>query len=446
MHNSRFMVASVLVAASSLSAISAQASMGNLATTYGLLPSDMATAQAFSLFNTQSSAAYYNPASLASSDHSEITLGGLYAAPELTVVSKGGANAPVRTGDVLQNDTTQSVLVGMKTNLTSLTKFKMPVYLGLIAGVEKYGLEMLAFESSTSQEGQFMQYGQKPLFLAVSGGIEVMPGINLGAGARVTLHANASMTLDSDLGGNTNSENLVVNAEPVLIPLLGISADLDKLLCDSATACWVKGLSAAVSIRGKSNTQTTVAANATIPGTIPDPGLPLNITTLDAYQPIIISMGSQYHFSEKLDLAATFEYQNWASLTDELEKDTVKDQANLKFQDIIIPRLGLKYAYSPDLNLTTGFSYDTSPLEDGTSNDVNLFDNDRMVMAAGASYMMRNTKWLAYPLRIDAAYQYHQLSERDFTLTSDQAPVSPYETVTTGGSTHVFSMSVSMNF
>ena len=59
---------------------------------------------------------------------------------------------------------------------------------------------------------------------------------------------------------------------------------------------------------------------------------------------------------------------------------------------------------------------------------------------------MRDTQWLAFPLRLDAAYQYHHLLERDFTLTASDAPVSPYESVTTGGNVHVFSMSVSMNF
>ena len=445
MNHSNRLIASLITAAL-FTPLLVQASNGNLATTYGLLPSDISSAQAFSLFNTQSSAAYYNPASLASSDHSEITLGLLNAAPTLTASSNGGANPPVRSSDVLNTTNTESVLIGMKTNLTSLTKFKKPVYIGLIAGIESYGLEMLAFESETSKEGQFMQYGQKPLFIAVSGGIELIPGLNMGAGARVTLHASATLKLETDLGGNTSNEELEVSAEPVLIPLFGMTADLDTLLCDGKSDCWAEGLSTALSIRGSSNTQTTVEATAIIPGTIPEPGLPLNVKALDAYQPIIVSTGVQYHFNPKIDLALTLEYQNWSTLTDELKKDTIKDQADLSFSNIIIPRLGAKYAYNPDLNLTAGFSYDMSPLDNGSSDNVNLFDNDRMIFATGINYFMRDTKWLAFPLRVDAAYQYHKLIDRDFTLTASDAPVSPYESVTTGGSVHVLSMSVSMNF
>ena len=55
------------------------ANMGNTATTYGLLPTDIASAQALSMFNTQVSTAYYNPAYLAHSTKSELTAGLMHA-------------------------------------------------------------------------------------------------------------------------------------------------------------------------------------------------------------------------------------------------------------------------------------------------------------------------------------------------------------------------------
>ena len=118
-----------------LSVSSAHASMGNIATTYGLLPQDMATSQSFSLFSDQVSASYYNPASLALSERGELTFGFLQATPSLEVTSNGGANPPQRSGTVLESNQTETVLFGMKTNLTSLTKFKTPVYLALMAGL-----------------------------------------------------------------------------------------------------------------------------------------------------------------------------------------------------------------------------------------------------------------------------------------------------------------------
>ena len=423
--------------------INAAASMGNLATSFGLLPQDIATAQAYSLFSEQVSAAYYNPASLALNPRGELTLGTLQVTPSLEVVSKGGANPPIRSGKVLESEQTETVLFGMKTNLSSLTKFKTPVYLALMAGVEKYGLEMLAFESNSSDEGQFMQYGQKPLFLSVSGAVNVMQGVHIGAGVRITLHADATMKLETDLAGNTTNEKLNVSAEPVLIPLFGMYFGLDDMLCSDASNCMWQGLDLAFSYRGSSNTQTTVDATAVIPGTVSEPGLPLLVSTLDAYQPMIVSLGARYQLTENLNLALTLEHQNWADLTSELKTDTIKDQGNLKFENTLIPRLGAKYSFSENTTFYGGLSYEQSPLTTTQSEDVNVFDTDRIIAAAGLSKLYTETKFLAFPLQIDFAYQYHSLVERDFDLVNNG---SVYETITASGDAHVASLSFSMKF
>jgi len=186
-----------------------------------------------------------------------------------------------------------------------------------------------------------------------------------------------------------------------------------------------------------------VDATATIPGTVTDPGLPLVVNTLDAYQPMILSFGAKYQLLEGWDVAATLEYQNWSSLTDELKKDTVKDQAQLQFDDVFIPRVGSQFQFNDTLILSAGASYETSSLATTTSDEVNLFDNDRVVVAAGFTQMYTQTKLLAFPLQIDGAYQYHHLIERDFSLSSGG---TVFENVTTGGDAHVFSLSLSMMF
>ena len=57
----------------SLLAAPAWGSMGNTAGTYGLLPIDVGTAQGMSLFNTQASALYFNPAYLTQDPRGEMT-------------------------------------------------------------------------------------------------------------------------------------------------------------------------------------------------------------------------------------------------------------------------------------------------------------------------------------------------------------------------------------
>ena len=444
MNNKKILFTTIL--ATSFISQWAQASMGNLATTYGLLPSDMATSQSYSLFTDQVSAAYYNPAALVNDTKGQLTIGMLQATPELEVKTTGGNNPPVRSGSVLESDQTETVLFGMKTNVTSLTKFNKPIYLALIGGVEKYGLEMLAFESDTSREGQFMQYGQQPLFLAASVGANVIDGVDVGFGIRVTLHASATVEMDSTLAGETSNEKVNVGAEPVLIPLAGVNVKLGEFLCDdnASANCFFQNLDLAFSYRGESNTQTQIDATATIPGTINSPGLPLVVNTLDAYQPMILSFGAKYNLTPQWDVAATLEYQAWSALTDELKKDTVKDQANLSFSDTYIPRLGSRYQYSDTLNISAGLSYETSPLDSTESLDVNVFDNDRLTASIGLTQLYTDTKFLAFPLRIDAAYQFHQLMDRDFTLS--ESTELQYETVTTSGLAHVFSVSLSMMF
>ena len=80
------------IAAASAGLVStANASMGNIGTTYGVLPSDLASAQALSLFNSQVSATYYNPAYLAQDDRGELTTGLLHVDHERRGSSMGGA-------------------------------------------------------------------------------------------------------------------------------------------------------------------------------------------------------------------------------------------------------------------------------------------------------------------------------------------------------------------
>lgn len=419
------------------------ASSGNIATTYGLLPSDMASSQAFSLFNDQVSASYYNPAALTIKPQGELTLGALYASPSLTVKSLGGANPPVRSGEVLDSEATKTLLFGMKTNLTSMTRLNHPVYLSLMAGVENYGTEMLAFNSETSNEGQFMQYGQKPLFVSVSGATNLTDGLALGLGARLTLEASADLELETSLAGETEKEKLQVDTQPVLVPLVGLYADMSELFCGENSDCFWSDINLAFSYRGESSSEAKINTAATIPGTVAAPGIPLIINTIDAYQPMITSFGMNYRLNKNLSLATTLEYQAWSSLTDELKKDTIKNQAALKFDNTLVPRLGLRYQVNEDLMLTTGVSYENSPLKTSSSDSVNLFDNDRVISAFGFTYTMNHSNFFAYPVQVDGAYQYHYLKERNFTLSTDG---TEYEHAQAAGDAHILSLSMSILF
>lgn len=421
--------------------LTATASMGNLGTTYGVMPVDVATAQSLSMFNDQVSATYYNPAYLTKDTRGELTTGILHAEQELR-----SAN-PNANGDVLSNSPSQHVLIGMKTNLGSLTRFNHPLYLGFIAGVEKYGKEMLAFDSRTTESGQFLQYGKEPLFLNIGGATQIWRGISAGASVRVTLDAQAQLDAVSTLGGETSRERLSVNAEPSLKTILGTSIDLGATFCPDSD-CFLNGWETALTYRTKSSASTSVNSNIIVTQTIPDPGLSLAVTTIDSFQPETFGIGAQYK-GENWRVGGSVEQQNWSELEDEFANDTIKDQQSaapanrIGFDDILIPRLGAEYTLNEHFAVRGGIAYEESPLKTTRNPEINYLDTDKIVVGLGISATYNRTRLLAYPVRLDVGYQYQQLQERDFTLVDFEGNETP---VTADGDVHVISGSITLKF
>ena len=271
----------------------ALASVGNIATTYGVLPSDVASAQALSLFNTQVSATYYNPARLAADPRGELTGGLLHAEHELRAKSLESDGTISRDGDVLQDAPSSHVLIGMKTDISSLTTFRHPMYLGFVAGIEEYGQEMLAFNSKTSSEGQYLRYGKQPLFLNIGAGTKVWRGIDAGLAVRITLHSQATLVAESNTAGDTSFEQLDVSAEPSMRLIAGLNMNAGETLC-ATQDCWMDNLDVAFAWRSRSNTRTVVESDITIPGMVEN--LDLGIRTLDSWQPDIYAFGVQYQW------------------------------------------------------------------------------------------------------------------------------------------------------
>ena len=400
-----------LVAASialAMGAGSAQASLGNLATTFGLSPVDIASAQSFSLFNSQSSAAYFNPAALSATDQGEMYVGLLSATPDITAGNKSFDQA------------TQPILAGMNVNITGLFNFSYPIHLGLIAGIENYGTEMMAFNSQTSVDGQLVNYGEKPLFVAASGSIQLLPGLHVGGGAQISLHANANMSLESELDGSAaGNENVAIAAEPAITPLAGVSFDLGRMLCGTSKKCSGDGVTFAAAFRGESYGKAVIVANATIPSVVAE--LPINLMTYDAYQPDIISAGVRVKLGG-LSVAVSAEQQNWSDLNELMIEDTVKDQASLGFDDIIIPRAGVEYSFDETVKLMAGASYEASPLDpEKATLNVNYLSADKLVVGAGISYHHKGKGLTAYPWQVDLAYQLQVLSPSDHIISHEDS-------------------------
>ena len=441
---SRFSLRAITLAVAAASAgfsLNASASMGNIGTTYGVMPVDVATAQALSMFNEQVSATYYNPSYLTSDERGELTGGILHAEQELRS-SRSDAD-----GDIISDSPSQHVLIGMKTNLASLTRFDHPIYLGFIAGVEKYGKEMLAFSSETSETGQYLQYGKEPLFLNIGGATPLWRGISGGFSVRVTLEAAAQLDAVSTLGGETSRERLAVNAEPSLKSILGTTIKWGDTFCPDSD-CFLDGWESAITYRTKSSASTSVDSNIIVTQTIPDPGLSLAVATIDSFQPETFAIGTQYK-GDGWRIGGSIEQQNWSELEDEFAGDTIKDQENvsaanrIRFDDILVPRIGAEYQLSRHFAVRGGLAYEESPLKTTRNPELNYLDTDKIVAGLGISATYERTRVLAYPVRLDIGYQYQQLQDRDFTIVDYDGNE---QQATADGDVHVISGSITLKF
>lgn len=425
----------------SLLPLSVTASMGNLGTRYGVMPVDVATAQSLSMFNDQVSATYYNPSALTRDYRGELTTGLLHAEQELRAASAQ------RDGDVVSSSPSQHVLIGMKTNIGSLTRFEHPVYLGFVAGVEKFGKEMLAFSSRTTETGEFLQYQKEPLFLNIGGATPLWRGIDVGASVRITLEAAAELDALSNLAGETQRERLNVNAEPSMKAILSTTIDFGSTFCPESK-CLLDGWETAFAYRAKSAASTSVDSNIIVDQTISEPGLNLSVTTIDSFQPETLVIGTQYR-GNGWRIGGSIEQQNWSELEDEFAGDTIKDQQDVAaanrigFDDILVPRLGGEYRINDNFTVRGGIAWEESPLKTTRNPEINYFDTDKVIAGLGVSAQFSEPWLLAYPLRLDLGYQYQQLEERDFTVVDFDGNE---ESVTVDGDIHVISGSLTLKF
>jgi len=428
------------------------AAMGNSPSIYGAMPHDVATAQSLSLFNGQAAAVYYNPAALAKSKRGQLTGGIFHAEHSLEAETVRGTDAaPERDGSVLQDTPSQQLSAGIVIDGSKMTSFNHPIYFGLMLSAEKFIKQLLVIDSETTSQGQFLRYGRQPLLLNLGVGTQIWRGLDFGASVLVTFQNEADLYVRSDLAGNTKDERLGVDAGPSFQPSFGMNFNLGETFCPESD-CWMDGLELAAAYRFSSKTKINVGAETEINGVINDPGLQLDIFTIDSFQPTTITMGMQYSW-DYVKLGFTAEYQDWDELRHEFKGDTVRDQANAQFKSIVIPRIGATWEIVDRITLKTGISYEESPLKEGGTLNANYLDTDRVVFGVGFASYEPYLPLMAYPVLVELGYQYHHLISREFDLFSNNPDTNPnapaqtyYETVEAKGGVHVISGAVTVQF
>ena len=430
----------------------ALAGAGDAASTYGLGPVNAGSAQAFSGFEPGPWAVYYNPAAMARSSEGELTIAVHHGEQELRARSLGGSDPLARESDVLSDNSSELVLLGIKTRISGTSEAGRirPMYLGINVGVDDYISNILPFQANTSEQGQFLRYESQPLYLAFGGAVrDLVRGVDAGFSARLTLAAKARLEAVSDLAGNTDSEQISLKAEPSLSPALGLNIRTSELFCGhlSCLPYGLDGLEVALFWRDETSMEVSFDANVVIPGVVPEPGLDLALSTIDSYQPQVFG-GSFLLPLGKLELVAAVEQQKWSELGSEFANDTVRDQAGLRFDDVIVPRVGARFQWTDQLRVFGGLAWEDSPLKSSRSQDVNFLDSDKVVLGVGSDYKVKSAPIINAPVVLSLAYQYQQIEERDFELTSinSSSDPEPFETVRADGDIHLFSLSAAMKF
>lgn len=430
---------------------SAFAGIGGAAINFGLGPVSAGTAMSLSPFLADPMAVYYNPASLAGAKANELSLIGHRADSELKVRSISGNELPAHGENRVSDAYSELAVLGVNLPVNFVGSKKPEYFFGFNLGVDNYGRNFLPFNDSTSTEGQFLRYQSEPLYIGLGvAKSDVIKGVDIGVGSRITLNATASLDATSDLAGNTDSESVTMKAAPKFSINFGVNADVEKMLCNSSE-CKLPlfdSTSIAGFWRDESYWGVGVKANLVVPGLIPEPGLNVKLNTIDSYQPEVIGVSIKKTFNKKIQTVLTLEEQKWSKLNSLYSNDTVRDQAELEFKDVYIPRLGFYYSATEVVSIFAGMSFEKSPLTGKQSPDVNAFDSDKMVYGVGTNISLNDAIGAGKSVQFALALQYQKLKEREFELINVNSPMypNPYETVKIDGDALTLSASVTATF
>ena len=465
------------------------AGSGNIPSTFGILPAEMGSAQTEALFGSGISAAYYNPAGLASDGENHLTLSYVHARPALQIESDaflayalnsnpGDAQPRYRAGIDTKTDQNNTALVGFKFSLSDAFEGDRQISFGLAMGIEERGKSLLTVTDQTNETGQYMRYGKKPLFLSAGLGFEIFDGFTLGAGALVTVGAKAPVELRTTLNGITSREKIVVQGDTKTSPLASVMFRPGDFFCpappprklreqerevekdkgdkdgdkkddkksaskneknapDEAGAgeevtrgprCFSDRFAFTMFYRGESYFSLDLNAKAQVflQGSQLT-SVPLVVGAVDAYVPTQYGFGIKYTTPSQFSISLAVEYQKWSGLTALYQElSDVSDGGNLQFSDTVVPRLSFEYAGWGDAVFRLGYSYEKSPLQGVWYPGVNLLDSDRHIVGAGIGYTFKKPFLMTKPLTIEVGFQRHILKSRSFYISKgEQSGLTP---------------------
>jgi len=386
-----------LAAMWALLASGAQASLLFVPNTYGLSARSVGMGNAMTAVGDDYSMTFFNPGALGALETNQLDLGYLYASPRFTGGPKNGG------GDVDFDTCNRITLIGFTMNLSTLFEKEQGLGLGFDLAVDNNMKSFLAFEETRDDDGQFIRYGLSSVTMVTALGVRILPQLHVGLGGFVLVKGKNTMVTKSDLTGETQEEEILVDAEPAIAPIVGIFAPI--------TPKWTLG----AVYRGKGVAEfSSIEANAD--AMISESSLTtLNLLMAfkDTYVPQQVALGAGFRPTPELLIALDGTWANWADYEDEIKKgDVVRDDSEIETRDIIIPRIGVEYAPLEDLFLRLGYYYEETPFESPGVGDTVVLDNAKHVFSFGLAYDVTQINALSFPVTIGASYFNHYLVPR----------------------------------
>jgi len=364
-------------------------------TSYGLSPKSVGLGNAMTAVGDDVSAAYFNPGALSTFPTSQLALGYMYAAPRL----EGGPN-----GDEVEFDTDNKLtLVGLGLDLSGLFNFKHGLGFGLNVAIDNNLKSFMAFSERRDENGQFIRYGLTSVTMTMGLGVEIIDQLHLGLGGYVMIKGENTLVAETDMAGNTQQEQISVDAEPVIAPVVSLFAPINKMVTVGA-AYHGKGVAEFSSIDAA--TEALVSESSLTQ-------LNLLMAFKDAYVPQNVSLGVSVRPLKWLLIALDGCWYNWGDYDDEVsEGDVVRSDAQFKTVDTYVPRLGLEFEPIPELYARVGYYFEASPFRDPGIGNTVVLDNDRHAISLGIAHDMDYIPFMKHPVGIGATYFYHYLASQ----------------------------------
>ena len=387
---------------------------------YGIGYRAMSMGNAYTAVADDVFAVYYNPAGLAQLNAHEMSLGYIYSSPSLKM--NGGPGPAQSRGPENLN----APVIAMAFNLDEAFEGTLPVHsrFGLILSSPDNFQSVYRVYDPDPSTPHWYRYKDYIDRLHLVAGLSLQPErwkwVSIGAGVRFIISGNTNLLnragtpgLGINLGyPRAETANLDLEVDTEIAPIAGV-------LIKPAD-----NLRFGYSFRGQLELDVAPVYANVVTHSIPGSNLidiPLNtLLEYNAYfMPQQHNFGVSYNWTPRLLTSLDVSWFKWSSY-----RNPYRGGPTPKWDDTVIPRVGVEYKLSDALALRAGYFYEPSPVPNQYATS-NYLDTDRHVFSWGFGYTFNDPLGvIKVPVTLDLAMQYWHLPSR--TMDKSDPSLSDY--------------------